>query len=163
MTENRCNTVLVAYSALPKIMKEYDAAFDSRLKSSFSCAHLRQGVTTEQLIGEMLEINRKKAAAILLKDTVEKAFGLLPSALKSILVLRFLKGMTFQEIAEHDNISVRTAFRRFDRARECFSAALDKLGLDQKQFEKRYLSDPAIACACARLEDSAYFTAKSMR
>ena len=118
MTENRCNTVLVAYSALPKILKDYDSAFRARLQSSFMSAHLQRGVTTEKLVQEMLDINGRKLAMLHLKEIVERAAGSIPTELSNILVLRFVKGKTFQEIADIENISVRTAFRRFDRARD---------------------------------------------
>ena len=163
MTENRCNTVLVAYSSLRKILKDYDCAFKSRLQSSFMSIHLRCGVPTETLIGEMLEINRKKLLLLILKDTVETALDSIPSPYKDILCLRFLKGMTFQEISELQDISLRTAFRRFDKARDVFGAALAKLGLTEKIFAERYMSDPTIAAACSRLSDETYFTAKSVR
>ena len=126
MTENRCNTVLVAYSALPKILKDYDSAFRARLQSSFMSAHLQRGVTTEKLVQEMLDINGRKLAMLQLKEIVERAAGSIPTELSNILVLRFVKGKTFQEIADIENISVRTAFRRFDRARDSFAAALDR-------------------------------------
>ena len=72
-----------------------------------------------------------------------------------------MKGKTFQEIALKQNVTLRTAFRRFDRARELFAAALDKLGLTERVFANTYLTDPAIAAAVSRLDDGAYFTAKS--
>ncbi len=163
MTENRCNTVLVAYSALPKILKECDAAFNSRLQSSFMSAHLQRGISTEKLVREMIDINRRKLALLQLKETVENAAGSMPSALSEILILRFVKGKTFQEIADTQNISVRTAFRRFDRARDEFARALDRLGLDEKTFRKHYLTDPVVSAVCARIDDGEYFTAKSIR
>ena len=80
MTENRCNTVLVAYSALPKILKDYDSAFRARLQSSFMSAHLQRGVTTEKLVQEMLDINGRKLAMLQLKEIVERAAGSIPTA-----------------------------------------------------------------------------------
>ncbi len=162
MTENRCNTVLVAFCAVPKIMQEYDAAFKSRLQSSFMSAHLRRGVPTQKLMEEMLEINRKKALLLILQDTVRAALSSLPSALSDILLLRFSKGKTFQEIALIQDITIRTAFRRFDKARDDFAAELDRRGLDEKTFAETYLSDPAVSAVCARLSDGEYFTAKSV-
>lgn len=161
MTENRCNTVLVAYSALPKILKDHDLAFKTRLNSSFMSRHLRAGVSTEALVTEMLQINERKAAALALADIVRTALTTLPAPLSEALVLRFVKGKTFQEIALKQNVTLRTAFRRFDRARELFAAALDKLGLTERVFADTYLTDPAIAAAVSRLDDGAYFTAKS--
>ena len=81
MTENRCNTVLVAYSALPKILKDHDLAFKTRLNSSFMSRHLRAGVSTEALVTEMLQINERKAAALALADIVRTALTSLPEPL----------------------------------------------------------------------------------
>ena len=143
MTENRCNTVLVAYSALPKILKDYDSAFRARLQSSFMSAHLQRGVTTEKLVQEMLDINGRKLAMLQLKEIVERAAGSIPTELSNTLVLRFVKGKTFQEIADIENISVRTAFRRFDRARDSFAAALDRLGLSARPISPTPPSPPS--------------------
>ena len=107
----------------------------------------------------MLQINERKAAALALADIVRTALTTLPKPLSEALVLRFVKGKTFQEIALKQNVTLRTAFRRFDRARELFSAALDKLGLTERVFADTYLTDPAIAAAVSRLDDGAYFTA----
>ena len=38
-----------------------------------------------------------------------------------------------------------------------------KQELTEKIFAERYMSDPAIAAACSRLNDETYFTAKSVR
>ena len=34
---------------------------------------------------------------------------------------------------------------------------------DEATFRKTYLSDPAVAAVCARIDDGEYFTAKSLR
>lgn len=163
MTENRCNTVLVAYSAVPKIVKAYDLAFKMRLKSSFMSAHLKKGVSTLSLVEEMLEINRRKHLLFLLRSSVENALAAIPQKYRELLILRFLDNKTFQEAAMIQNISVRTAFRRFDRAREELSHALDREGLTDKIFKELYLDDPYIAAACGAYCADTYFTAKSRR
>lgn len=161
MTRLWCNTVLVAFSAMQKIVKDYDFAFKSRLQSSFMSVHLKNGIPTQTLVKEMLEINRRKLRLLILRDTVNTALGALPPSEKDILVRRFLKGETFQEIALRQDISIRTAFRRFDKAREDFCHALEAVGFTEKHFRETYLSDPAVKAACSRLDDETYFTAKS--
>lgn len=95
MTRLWCNTVLVAFSAMQKIVKDYDFAFKSRLQSSFMSVHLKNGIPTQTLVKEMLEINRRKLRLLILRDTVNTALGALPPSEKDILVRRFLKGETF--------------------------------------------------------------------
>lgn len=163
MTRIWCNTVLVAFFSLSKILGEYDQSFRHRLQSSFMSVHLKNGVSTQTLVEEMLELNRRKQLALLLRDVVENALNELPCEEREILTMRFRRGKTFQEIAEKQDISLRTAFRRFDKARENLCNTLEASGLNQEDFARDYLSDPAVRAVCSRLEDEAYFTAKSTR
>ena len=89
MTRLWCNTVLVAFSAMQKIVKDYDFAFKSRLQSSFMSVHLKNGIPTQTLVKEMLEINRRKLRLLILRDTVNTALCALPPSEKDILVRRF--------------------------------------------------------------------------
>lgn len=60
MNKNWSNTALVAYSLLPKIAKELNSGVESRVRSSFQSRHLKIGVSTEQLIGEILDLTEEK-------------------------------------------------------------------------------------------------------
>lgn len=163
MTEIWCNNVLVAFFALSKILKDYDYAFRHRLQSSFMSVHLKNGISTQTLVEEMSQINRRKQMAVLLRDTVKCALASLSPEEREILVLRFYKGKTFQEISVEQDVSLRTAFRRFDKARTNLCLALEGLGLSADDFARDYLSDPAVRAVCSRLDDEVYFTAKSNR
>lgn len=158
MIQDLGNSVLVAFSTLSKIRKEHDLAFRSRLQSSFMSVHLRCGVSTQKLIEEMMEINRRKLRLSLFADTVERALEALPAPESEILRLRFMRGRTFQEIALLQSVSLRTAFRRFDKAKADLTRILKSAGLDEKTFERDYMSDPAVAAVCERLDTGAYFT-----
>lgn len=76
MNKNWSNTVLVAFSALPKIQEELDFAFNSRLKSTFRSIHLKNGVSTEKLVKEMIEINERKRKTANLHLMVSAALNL---------------------------------------------------------------------------------------
>lgn len=163
MTRNWCNMVLVALSALSKLLKAYDIAFKARLDSGFGSVHLKSGVSTLTLYEEMIEINARKHRLLMLERLANAALDALPEREKRVLVMRFLDGITFQEIALAEDISLRTAFRRFDRARESFCRLLESLGLDEKTFMREYASDPALKAVCTRLECERFTVADGTR
>ena len=158
MTQNWSNTVLVAFSALPKILKELDSAFDFRLKTSYGSVHLKNGVSTESLVKEMLEINETKRKLVRLHYTVLSALDKLTAADRAVLEARFIEGKTFQQAADDEKVSLRTVFRRLDRARDAFLYALKHEGLDEKTYERDYLPLPYIRAIEERLARDAYFT-----
>ena len=55
MNKNWSNTALVAYSLLPKIVRELNFGVKTRVNSTFKSRHLKIGVSNEQLIGEGYE------------------------------------------------------------------------------------------------------------
>lgn len=163
MNKNWSNTVLVAFSALPKIQEELDFAFNSRLKSTFRSIHLKNGVSTEKLVKEMIEINDRKRKTANLHLMVSAALNLVDEPEKRVLTARFIDNKTFQETAETENISLRTVFRRFDRAQESFACALRRQGMTEELFAEEYCTVPQIKAISERLDDSPYFAAKSQK
>ena len=113
MLKNWSNTLLVAFSRTPKMLAELDHAFNSRLKSTFGSIHLKNGVTTEQIIGEMLRINYFKCKICEMREAVQAALVALDESSRDYLTDRVLKGRTFRELALSRGVSLRTAFRRF--------------------------------------------------
>ena len=161
MTKKWSNTVLVAFSALPKIVKELDFAFNSRLKSSFGSIHLKNGVSTLKLVEEMVEINSYKSRLALLKVCVCAALERLSADERSVLTARIIEKKTFQEISDMSGMSLRTVFRKFDRAQENFAKALSLQGLDEEAYLLHYDRIPALRAVSERLVGETYFVAKS--
>ena len=56
MIKNWSNTLIVAYSHLPKIVKSIDFRVENCVNSGFKSVHLFHGVTNEQLYGEILKL-----------------------------------------------------------------------------------------------------------
>lgn len=72
MNKNWSNTALVAYSLLPKIAKELNSGVESRVRSSFQSRHLKIGVSTEQLISEILDLTEEKRKIVNLRFIVKR-------------------------------------------------------------------------------------------
>ena len=73
MKRNWSNTVLVAYSLIPKIIKELNFGVKTRVNSTFQSRHLKYGIGNEQLIGEILELTDEKRKLVYLRYIVNFA------------------------------------------------------------------------------------------
>lgn len=132
------NTALVAYSLLPKIINSLDFALKNRVNSCFQSIHLKMGVSNEQLIGEILEINDEKRKFVNLAYIVRSTLERLSQKDRQIIDERIFQRKGFRQIAEDIGVALRTVFRRLDMAKERFGAALNARGYDDAWFEKEY-------------------------
>ncbi len=162
MKKNWSNTALVAYSCLPKIVGELDLALKSRVNSTFMSKHLKNGVSTEQLIGEIMKINEQKRKILLLRETINKSLGQLNPTDSKLLYMRIIQKKTFQDISTELQISLRTVFRRLDLAELSFQKELDKLGKTDEWFEREFADCKYIMSIRTRVLEDKYFLAKSM-
>lgn len=162
MNKNWSNTALVAYSLLPKIAKELNSGVESRVRSSFQSRHLKNGVSTEQLIGEILDLTEEKRKIVNLRFIVKKALDKMVDADREILVERIVQKKTFQEIADSHKIALRTAFRRIANAEEDFANNLRLCGYTEDWLEKEYGNDKYIAPIHERIKQDKYFVAKNL-
>lgn len=162
MNRNWSNTTLVAYSLLPKIVNDIDFCIKTRIKSSFQSRHLRSGISNEQLFEEIINLNEKKRKAINLRFIVNTALEKVKTNDRYILYLRIVQRKTFQEISNIQNISLRTAFRRFDKAEIEYEAVLKNIGYTEEWLENEYGNEPFIAEIYKRIVNEKYFVAKAM-
>lgn len=159
MLKNWSNIALVAVSHTQKLLDELDFAFNSRLSSAFGSIHLKNGVTTEQLILEMLNINHSKRKITELKNAVETSLASLDANHRDILTKRILSKMSFREIADADCISLRTAFRRFESAQLALLRALRRQGFSEERLTIEFAEIPQLAAIAERLDGENYFVA----
>ena len=162
MNKNWSNTSLVAYSLIPKIGDELDKCVISRVNSSYKSRHLKIGISNEQLIGEIIELNEQKRKIANLRYIVKHTLSMLSDVDRRVLVARIINKHTFQSIAELEKISLRTVFRRLANAEENYAIALKKQGYTEEWFEKEYGNDKYIISIKQRVSDEKYFIAKNM-
>lgn len=161
MLKNWSNTALVAYSSLQKIVKSLDNCFLSRVNSGFQGLHLRNGVTNEKLIGEIIEINDEKRKIINLHFIVTSALKQLSAGEQQIIEQRVFLKRTFKDISEDTGIPMRTLFRRFDTAQTRFALVLERMGYGESWLEKEYSKDKYVSAVYRRVMEEKYFVAKS--
>lgn len=162
MNKNWSNTALVAYSLLPKIVNELNFGVKTRVNSSFQSRHLKIGVSTEQLIGEILDLTEEKRKIVNLRFIVGQALDGIARSERSILENRILLKKTYQVIADEQGISLRTVFRRIACAEEAYACALKRAGYTEEWLEKEYGEDKYIAPIHERILNDKYFVAKNL-
>ena len=161
MNKNWCNTALVAYSALPKIVKELDFSLSRLVKSSFKSVHLKNGVSNLQLIGEIMEINDEKRKIVNMRFIVTTALERLSDTSKHVLIGRLFKKQTFKELAGEMNMSIRSVYRRFQDAEEEFAHLLKIGGYTESWFEREYGNDQYILPIKERFFEDKYLITKN--
>ncbi len=161
MKKNWCNTLLVACSLLPKIVKTLDFGVSSRINSGFCGIHARCGVSTEQLIGEITELNGEKFNILFAADKVRRALDMMDESERDILRLRVYLKMSHKQIAKLKNASERTVFRKLNRAENSFAYNMMTLGCDEKTLDECFGRSRLMKAIKERIENGVYFVAKN--
>lgn len=162
MNKTWSNTALVAYTLLPKIAKELNLGIESRIKLSFQSVHLKIGVSTEQLISEIIDLTDEKRKIVNLRFIVSKGLEQMQDDMRELLIERMIKKKTFQQIADTQNVSLRTIFRRVANAEEEFAHNLKRCGYTDTWFEREYGQDKYIAPIRKRISENKYFVAQNL-
>ncbi len=162
MNKNWSNTALVAYSLLPKIVKELNKAVKNRINSSFMSKHLKKGVSTEQLIGEIMELTDQKRKIVNLRFIVNEALEGMSDECRKALFARIVEKKTFQAISNESGQSIRTVFRKVGIAEEEFQHNLRIKGYTEQWFEREYGKDKYISPIHDRVINEKYFVAKNL-
>lgn len=148
---NWCNAMLVAYSSLPQIVKDIERSIDLRVKSGFGSRHLYYGISTEELLTGILNLNQRKIRLINIKVLVDKSLQALSEREQEFIKLKFFIKKPLREVAERLGVSLRTAFRIYDRVMERVEYALHRMGFDEAWFEKEYKGDTFLDAVKERL------------
>ncbi len=152
------NTVLVAYSAIPKICDFVDFSVKNRTTFTYGAKHLQNGIETEKLFDEFFELQDKKRRLINLHIIISQCTETLPAKLKNVLQQRFCENKTYQEIADTEQCNLRTIFRRIDKAMIEFSEKMNLKGYTEEWIENEYGDMNFIKETKKRLTDEGYMT-----
>ena len=112
----------------------------------------------ERLIG----IKERKRVLYNMKFIIEKGFHDIKKESSVLLRDRYEKGKGRNELTKHMGISLRTLYRRLDRALEDFTVALERIGFNKKKTITEFGNEPLFSVSLNRVikEDD---EAKEMR
>lgn len=132
-------TIFMIYRHLPRIIDSIDKVFQARaLNGGVMSGSAISYNNVYNLSENLLKLTERKNALINLKVLTDSIIKGIDKKLAKILILRYIDGFNFKMLAEHFNISERTAYRRIDEALTMASIALEGLGYDKEKIEKEY-------------------------
>lgn len=132
-------TIFMIYRHLPRIIDSIDKVFQARaLNGGVMSGSAISYNNVYNLSENLLKLTERKNALINLKVLTDSIIKGIDKKLAKILILRYIDGFNFKMLAEHFNISERTAYRRIDEALTMASMALEGLGYDKEKIEKEY-------------------------
>lgn len=162
MIKNWSNTTLVAYSSLPKFVRELDNAIKMRINSTYQSRHLKIGVSNEQLIGEICDLITEKRKLCTLENAIRLSLDKLSEQDREILILRNVKKLTLERISYAMNIPMRTLFRRLEIAQAAFAAHMRALDYTEETLEQDFGKDMYLSHIHNRLALDKHASTKSM-
>lgn len=87
---------------------------------------------------KIIDMNDEKIRLINLKLLIDKAFNLLVSEDMRVIIMRFIKGLTFQEMADELEVSISQVFRLYDTAITSFTTQLEYLKFPQEKIAAEF-------------------------
>lgn len=130
--------MLVAYSHLPKILKNIDFGVETLVNSGFQSVHMASGVSNEQLYEKILKLIDEKRKMVNLHYIVESGLNALKDNHRLLLELRYIDKKTIQDIATTHGIPMRTLCRKIDEAHQRFQKEIGRMGFDEEFLDKEY-------------------------
>lgn len=131
-------TMLRAYASLESMAEQIDrlvyrrAVLTHSLKSDCVC------LGAERQVEEIIKLMNKKNALINLKITTDEILSALGDESREILVARYVTKEDRDAVTGRLGLSVRTYFRRLEKAMKTFACECCARGCDEKWFAENY-------------------------
>lgn len=135
-------TILNIYRYLERVANAIDKIVLSRAINSFFTSSSNMAFNGVWNVSQdIINLTNRKVNLINLKLITEKALSCIDEALAKVLILNFVEKRTCYECAEILNVSLRTYFRKLNKALESFSKALNRQKYDEKYFDNMLASE----------------------
>ena len=112
-------------------------AIDKKIMN-FTTIQCVKDLSALELSNKIIDMMQKKILMCNTKVLVERVFKQLDKDLARLLILHYVDNMTIEKLASHFNISLRTAYRKFARAKEDFVNLLTLNGYGEKRLNEMY-------------------------
>lgn len=148
-------TFLSVYKVLPSITNSIEESTMATAIGGFSCT-----CGIDKLYGKMLDLYNRKRLFINIKVIVDNTLAQLSYKDSTIIKLKFIEKMKFEDIAKMTKTSIRTVFRRYIIAMDDFCKVLIADGYDEIWFKENYESEIIVKKFFDRIYDKALFDEK---
>lgn len=127
--------LLTLYKRIPEEIRRNEKKV---LKIASRSFYTYGSAETMKIYEQIIDMNDAKIRLINLKLLLDKAFNLLVPEDLRIIIMRFIKGQTFQEMADELDVSLRQAFRLYDRAITSFTTQLEYLKYPHEKIAEEF-------------------------
>ena len=130
-------TILNIYRYLERVANAIDKIVLSRATNSFYTSSSNMSFNGVWNVSQdIINLTSRKVNLINLKLITEEALSCVDEGLAKVLILNFIEKRTCYECAEILNVSLRTYFRKINKALESFGKALNRHEYDKEYFDK---------------------------
>ena len=151
-------TILFAYKYLGSLCRSIDKTVKNIAVHSFYIGgYWSEGNSTQNISQKILELSNKKIDYINLKVMIEKTLQSMKKDNAKILILRNIKELSIQTIANLLNMSERTYYRKANCALNEFANIMEKVGCSVEKLEIGFWDDQFIK-SIYKITDSENFS-----
>lgn len=135
-------TILNIYRYLERVSNAIDKIVMSRATNSFYTSSSNMAFNGVWNVSQdIINLTNRKVNLINLKLIIEKALSCIDENLAKVLIMNFVEKRTCYECAEILNVSIRTYFRKLNKALTSFSMALSRNKYDETYFDNMLESE----------------------
>ena len=130
---NWSKTILEVYRYLPRVTYAYDKIIKTKAINSQYSRSYDGFYSVYDVTNSIIDLSQRKITLINLKLITEKILKSMDKKYAKLLILRFIDGNKFNELASIFKVSQRTLFRRITKALDCFTYHLTLQGYNSKK------------------------------
>ncbi|NCA67410.1 MAG: hypothetical protein EOM87_05040 [Clostridia bacterium] len=131
--------LLEGYKHLDRLYEAMGQSIECLVASGYNSGY--RG-TTGLVYEKIINYTYRRAGIYNLKAIVNQTLEQLTSRSREVLTLHFIEQKEFAEIKDILGVSLRTAFRYYDKALQTFAITLNNTGFTEARIESEYAEEP---------------------
>lgn len=132
-------TLLNIYNSLDAVCERMDKMVEN--KAMAGALGFGGGKNSLELFNNLIDLSQRKINLINLKIRIENALASLKEKQAKVLILKFIDGLTFKQIASLTGQSLRNCFRVYEQGLSSFSKLIKLDGLTEERIEGTYADE----------------------
>lgn len=133
-TEEIAKIFLTAYKDVPRMISSLEKCIDHAIKSGIGCSHIYNGISTDMLYEKIIVFKNRQDILATVREVTKTTLCKMKPQNARILVEKFIKKKTFNEIAIARGVSIRSVFRYVNGALKEFCYYLRVLEYDNDEW-----------------------------
>lgn len=135
-------TALFAYKYLETITESIDNLIEQQALNSYYCNSSNSVDNSVMAVSNrIIELSQRKVRLININIAIEKSLERCPEEHAQMLIERYIDNDKGEDIARRHNLTIRTYFRKMQKAEESFANEMNKKGYSEKKLEEDFRED----------------------